>query len=141
MIRQVRIEDVRGDVIRELERRFTPEFRNRLDEVIVFSPLTTDEAARIAEIQLDRLCATALARGKALTISPLAIAALVREGHSVAYGARFLKRVIDDRIKIPLSQIWGTAEGFSVDVVNGEIVVTAAVGNSAAEAMPVAGTA
>ena len=67
----VRIEDVRGDVMRELERRLTPEFRNRLDEVIVFSPLTPEEASRIAEIQLDRLCATAVARGKVLTISPL----------------------------------------------------------------------
>ena len=133
----VRIEDVRGDVIRELERRFTPEFRNRLDEVIVFSPLTTDEAARIAEIQIDRLSETALARGKTLSISKLAVAALVREGHSVAYGARFLKRVIDDRIKIPLSEIWGTSDGFLIDVVDGDIVVTAAVGSPAAEAAPV----
>jgi ATP-dependent Clp protease ATP-binding subunit ClpA len=133
----VRVDDVRGDVMRELERRLTPEFRNRLDEVIVFSPLTSDEVRRIAEIQLDRLTATAAARGVDLVVTAAAIDAIVREGHSVAYGARFLKRVIDDRIKIPLSQIWGTASRFSVGVVNGDIVVTAAARRGEAEAEPV----
>ena len=119
------VEDARADVLRELERRFTPEFRNRLDEVIVFSPLTPAEVAEIAQLQLDRLVATAAARGKDLAISQPAVDALVREGHSLAYGARFLKRVIDDRVKIPLSQIWGTADRFRVDAVDGKIAVTA----------------
>jgi len=130
---QVRVDDVRGDVMRELERRLTPEFRNRLDEVIVFSPLTTDEVSRIAKIQLDKLRATASARGKELTITPGAIDAIVREGHSVAYGARFLKRVIDNRVKIPLSQIWGTAARFRVDAISDEVVVMAHAGAGAPE--------
>jgi ATP-dependent Clp protease ATP-binding subunit ClpC len=139
---QTRVEDVRGDVMRELERRLTPEFRNRLDEVIVFSPLTTEEVSRIAKMQLDRLIVTVGARGKELVITPDAIAAIVKEGHSIAYGARFLKRVIDDRVKIPLSQIWGTADRFRVGVVNGEIAVTAAASAGAAEeAGPYAGVA
>jgi ATP-dependent Clp protease ATP-binding subunit ClpA len=119
------VEDARGDVLNELERRFTPEFRNRIDEVIVFSPLTPGEVAQIARLQLDKLVATAAERGKELEITAAAVDALVREGHSLAYGARFLKRVIDDRVKIPLSQIWGTADRFRVDVVDGSISVTA----------------
>jgi ATP-dependent Clp protease ATP-binding subunit ClpA len=119
------IEDVRGDVMRELERRLTPEFRNRLDEVIVFSPLTTEEVFRIARLQLDKLTATVTARGKELVVTPAAIEAVVKEGHSLAYGARFLKRVIDDRVKIPLSQMWSGASRFRVAVVNGEVVVEA----------------
>ena len=138
---EARVDDVRGDVMRELERRLTPEFRNRLDETIVFSPLTTDEVRRIARLQLDRLTATAAARGKELAIADAAVDALVREGHSLAYGARFLKRVIDDRVKIPLSQIWGTADRFRVDVVDGEIVVTAAAAPLAEAAEPVLGVA
>ncbi len=138
---QARVEDVKGDVMREFERRLTPEFRNRLDEVIVFAPLTTEEVSRIAQLQLDKLTATAAARGKQLTVTPEALATLVKQGHSLAYGARFLKRVIDDRVKIPLSQIWGTADRFSVDVVNGEIVVTRAVDAESAEARPFAGAA
>ncbi len=137
---ETRSDDVRGDVMRELERRLTPEFRNRLDDVIVFAPLTTEEVGRIAELQLDRLKAAAKGRGKQLSVTRAALAALVREGHSLAYGARFLKRVIDDRIKIPLSQIWGTADRFCVDVVHGEITVTAAEAD-AAEAEPIAGVA
>ena len=110
---EVGIDDVRGEVMRELERRLSPEFRNRLDEVIVFAPLTRDEAAPIAGIQLDRVIATAIARGKEVEITPEALDEIVREGYSLAYGARFLKRVIDDRVKIPLSQMWGAANRFS----------------------------
>ena len=44
--RQVGVEQVQGEVMRELERRFPPEFRNRIDEVVLFAPLTHDEVAR-----------------------------------------------------------------------------------------------
>ena len=101
--------------------------------MIVFSPLTTDEVGRIARIQLDKLAATVLARGKQLEIAPAAIEQLVREGHSLAYGARFLKRVIDDRVKIPLSEIWGTGERFRVDAADGAITVTAVTAAAAEE--------
>jgi ATP-dependent Clp protease ATP-binding subunit ClpA len=132
------IKDVRGDVMRELERRLSPEFRNRLDEVIVFSPLTAEEVSRIARIQLDKLAATVMARGKRLDVTPAAMDGLVREGHSLAFGARFLKRVIDDRVKIPLSEIWNTAERFSVDMVDGAITVTAATAEAAEQQAPLA---
>jgi ATP-dependent Clp protease ATP-binding subunit ClpC len=139
---QARVDDVRGDVMRELERRLTPEFRNRLDDVIVFSPLTPEEVCQIASLQLDRLTATTAARGKQLSITPDALAAIVKEGHSTSYGARFLKRVIDDRVKIPLSQIWGTAQSFEVAIVDGEIVVTAVAEPARAEEVePLAGVA
>ena len=117
------IEDVRGEVMRELERRLSPEFRNRLDDVIVFAPLTREEVARIARIQLDRVIATAIGRGKEVIVTSEALEELVRQGHSLAYGARFLKRVIDDRIKIPLSQLWSHADRFVVTAAKGEIIV------------------
>ena len=129
------VDDVRGEVMRELERRLTPEFRNRLDEVIVFAPLTRDEVARIARIQLDRLIATSLARGKEVVVSPEAIEELVRHGHSLAYGARYLKRVIDDRVKIPLSQIWSRSDRFRVSASKGEIVVEAERSDAMPEAL------
>jgi ATP-dependent Clp protease ATP-binding subunit ClpA len=117
------VEDVRGEVMRELQRRLSPEFRNRLDEVIVFAPLAREEVAQVAQIQLDRVVAAATARGKELEITSEALEQIVREGHSLQYGARFLKRVIDDRIKIPLSQVWGSSNRFRVVVANGEIAV------------------
>jgi ATP-dependent Clp protease ATP-binding subunit ClpA len=121
----VGLDDVRGLVMRELERRLSPEFRNRLDEVIVFAPLTKDEVRRIARLQLDRVIETATTRGKSIEITEEAVDVLVREGFSMAYGARYLKRVIDDRVKIPLSQIWGSAGAFRVTARDNAIVVEA----------------
>jgi ATP-dependent Clp protease ATP-binding subunit ClpC len=120
---EVGLDDVRGEVMRELERRLSPEFRNRIDDVIVFAPLTKDEVGRITRIHLDRIVATTAARGKHLDMTPEAIDAIVREGYSLAYGARFLKRVIDDRVKIPLSQVWSSADSFRVTVVGDRVVV------------------
>jgi ATP-dependent Clp protease ATP-binding subunit ClpA len=128
-------DDVRGEVMRELQRRLSPEFRNRLDDVIVFSPLTRDEVEQVARIQLDRVTAAAAARGKTLEVTPEALAAIVQEGHSLAYGARFLKRVIDDRVKIPMSQQWNSADHFRVVVANGEICVQSADSGRLAQAV------
>jgi ATP-dependent Clp protease ATP-binding subunit ClpA len=119
----VGLDDVRGEVMRELERRLSPEFRNRIDDVIVFAPLTRNEVARIALIHLDRIVATAAAQGKGVEMTPEAVDAIVREGHSMTYGARFLKRVIDEVVKIPLSQIWSSADRFRVTVLAGRVVV------------------
>jgi ATP-dependent Clp protease ATP-binding subunit ClpC len=117
------IGDARGEVMRELERRLSPEFRNRIDDVIVFNPLSKDEVERIACIHLDRIVSTSAARGKQVEITPAAVAALVQEGYSLTYGARFLKRVIDDRVKIPLSLAWADGAFFRVTVVDGQITV------------------
>lgn len=122
---EARVEDVRGEVMRELERRLSPEFRNRLDDVIVFAPLTRDDVARIARMQLDRIAATARAHGKQVEISDEAVDLIARDGYSMAYGARFLKRVVDERVKIPLSQIWTDADRFTVSVVDGQLAVEA----------------
>ncbi|HXG87108.1 MAG TPA: ATP-dependent Clp protease ATP-binding subunit [Vicinamibacterales bacterium] len=119
------LDEARGDVMRELERRLSPEFRNRLDDVIVFAPLTRDEVTRIATMHLDRLAATALASGKHLDVTSDALDAIARQGHSLAFGARFLKRVIDDLVKIPLSQQWSLADRFQVAVVDGAVVLAA----------------
>jgi ATP-dependent Clp protease ATP-binding subunit ClpC len=119
----VGLDDVRGEVMRELERRLSPEFRNRIDDVIVFAPLTKEEVGQIARIHLERIVATTMARGKQLEMTPDAVEAIVREGYSMTYGARFLKRVIDDRVKIPLSQLWSSADRFRVTVVADRVVV------------------
>ena len=53
--RQVGVEQVQGEIMRELERRFPPEFRNRIDEVVLFAPLDHDE---VREIATSTICAT-----------------------------------------------------------------------------------
>ena len=85
--------------MRELERRFAPEFRNRIDDVVLFSPLARDEVREIARHYLAKIEDTLRARKKTLVVDEDALEALVEEGHSLAYGARFLRRVIDERIR------------------------------------------
>ena len=122
---EVPFEQVQADINRELERRFPPEFRNRIDQVVVFQPLTKDEVRQIALKYIDEVTATLKRWNKTLTVEPEALEKLVTDGYSLAYGARFLKRVIDDRIKLPLSQHWKEANAFRATVSEDRIVIEA----------------
>jgi len=119
------LDQVQGEINRELERRFSPEFRNRIDQVVLFQPLTKDEVRQIAINYIDQVVGTLKRWNKTLTIEPEAIEKLVTEGYSLAYGARFLKRVIDDRIKLPLSQQWKDANAFKATVRADQIILEA----------------
>jgi ATP-dependent Clp protease ATP-binding subunit ClpA len=90
---------------------------------VVFEPLTKDEVKQIAVKYIDQVTTSLRRWGKTLVIEPEALDKLVSEGYSMAYGARFLKRVIDDRIKLPLSQRWKEANAFRVTVQDEHIVV------------------
>jgi ATP-dependent Clp protease ATP-binding subunit ClpA len=119
----VAVAQVQSEIHRELERRFSPEFRNRIDQVVVFEPLTRDQVRAIAMKYLDEITRTLSRAEKCLTVEPEVIDALVGEGHSMANGARFLKRVIDERIKLPLSQQWKEGSAFRASMEDGRIVV------------------
>ena len=121
--RDVAIEQVQSDVRREMERRFSPEFLNRIDEVVLFSPLTQDEAREIARHYLATITATLEKSEKTMNIAAAALERLVAEGYSPAYGARHLKRIIDERVKVPISMRWRAAPHFRVGVQDGEVVV------------------
>jgi ATP-dependent Clp protease ATP-binding subunit ClpA len=117
------VEQVQGEVLRELERRFTPEFRNRIDEVVLFAPLTRAEVRQIADHYLAEIAATLAKADKQLEIDEDALELLVTQGYSLAFGARFLKRTIDERIKLPISAAWKDALSFRVRVRDAAIVV------------------
>jgi ATP-dependent Clp protease ATP-binding subunit ClpA len=109
--------------MREVERRFSPEFRNRIDEIVLFQPLSKDEVRQIAVQQVHKI-ESALARSKrSLTVTTEALEQLVQDGYSLCYGARFLKRTIEDRLKLPISQHWTEGDVFTADVVDGRIQV------------------
>jgi len=122
---QMPLEQVQGEINRELERRFPPEFRNRIDQVVLFQPLTRDEVRDIALKYIDQVTATLKRWNKTVTIDPEALDKLVQDGYSLAYGARFLKRVIDDKIKLPLSQQWKEANSFRAVVRDDQVVIEA----------------
>lgn len=117
------IKQIKGDVMKAAENRFTPEFRNRIDEIIIFSPLTMDEVREIAKLYLGKLKRNMERQGKVVEITEAAIDLLTEKGFSPAYGARFLKRHIDQKVKLPITNEWKTAMRFTVDAEDGEIAV------------------
>jgi ATP-dependent Clp protease ATP-binding subunit ClpA len=123
---EVGVHQVEGEVMRELERRFPPEFRNRIDEVVLFAPLTHDEVREIAKLYLAEVTLALANSGKTMDLSPDALELIVTHGYSLAYGARFLKRVIDEKIKLPISERWKEGSHFEVRVKDGDISVRAA---------------
>jgi ATP-dependent Clp protease ATP-binding subunit ClpA len=120
---QVGVEQVQGEVMRELERRFAPEFRNRIDEVVLFAPLSRDDVREIARQYLATIERALAAAGKTFHMDNDALELLVTQGYSLAYGARFLKRVIDERVKLPISTRWRESGYFDVRAKDGAVVV------------------
>jgi ATP-dependent Clp protease ATP-binding subunit ClpA len=119
----VGVAQVQGEVMRELERRFPPEFRNRIDEVVLFAPLTRDEVREISKHYLTQVKLALAKAGKTIHMSEEALELIVSQGYSLAFGARFLKRVIDERIKLPISERWREGSHFEVAVKDGELSV------------------
>ncbi|MDI9331594.1 MAG: ATP-dependent chaperone ClpB [Alphaproteobacteria bacterium] len=98
-------QDIKDAVWDELRQHFRPEFLNRIDETVVFHGLGADHIARIAEIQL-RVLADRLARMElGLDVSASALAELAKVGFDPVFGARPLKRAIQQRIENPLSKL------------------------------------
>src|SRR5499426_9703 len=114
LTQQVGVQQVQSEVMRELERRFPPEFRNRIDEVVLFSPLMHDEVREIARHYLDQISQALAKAGKTIAIENAALEVVVQKGYNMAFGARFLKRYIDERIKLPISARWKEGTHFDV---------------------------
>jgi ATP-dependent Clp protease ATP-binding subunit ClpA len=121
--KQVGVEQVQGEVTRELERRFSPEFRNRIDEVVIFRPLAKDEVREITLAQIAKIEKSLAKSGRTLKVTPDALEQLVTDGYSLAYGARFLKRVIETRIKLPISERWADGAEYTAEVREGRVEI------------------
>jgi len=98
-------EDVKDAVWAELKDHFRPEFLNRIDETVVFHSLDAAHIASIAGIQLQALQARLLKMDLRLDVSPAAVAELAKVGFDPVFGARPLKRAIQQRIENPLSKL------------------------------------
>jgi ATP-dependent Clp protease ATP-binding subunit ClpA len=118
------MKNIRQDVMKAAENRFTPEFRNRIDEIVIFSPLVMDEVREIAKLYLAKIQRNMERQGKKVEITDAALDLLTEKGFSPAYGARFLKRHIDQKVKLPITNEWKAAMKFTVDAVDGELEVT-----------------
>ena len=120
--RQMDYEGIRAVVLREIQQHFRPEFLNRVDEVVVFHPLTQTELGPIVEIQLSRLRTRLAERQMTLELSPAAISELATRGYDPVYGARPLKRLIQQEVETPLSRLIIQGKAVDGQTIVGDIV-------------------
>ncbi len=125
------LETLQDKLFQLLKQQVRPEFLNRIDEVILFTPLTRDDITKIVSIQFDLIRKLALRQNITLTLSDEALSWLASAGFDPAFGARPLKRVMQRQITNKISEriLAGTvSDGDSVTVTaeNGEIVLVKA---------------
>ncbi len=94
---------IREQVLDQLKHRFLPEFLNRIDEIIVFEPLDRNDIRKIVDLQLTKLIAQMESHGFKLEVSDNVQTLLANEGFDPVYGARPLRRVIQNRLQNALA--------------------------------------
>ena len=102
--RAARYELLRERVMGVAQGFFRPEFINRVDEFVVFEPLQREQMRDIVKLQADRLAKRIEAKKMSMTITDAALDHLSEVGYDVRYGARPVKRVIQQRLETPLAQ-------------------------------------
>ena len=120
-------DEMKALVMSVVSQHFRPEFINRIDETVVFHPLNKDNIRAIAEIQLKRLINRMESRGYVLSFTDATLDFISEIGYDPIYGARPLKRAIQQEIENPLAQqiLSGSLlpeKPISVDCVEGKIV-------------------
>ena len=113
--------DVAEDIVRKaLRKQFAPEFLNRLDDIIMFDPLNEESVRQIARLEIQNLGKRMADSGYRITFTDKAIELLARKGYDPQYGARALKRTIQELVEDPVCDMLldGTQQGtaFAVDV-------------------------
>ncbi|MEZ5560751.1 MAG: ATP-dependent chaperone ClpB [Pseudomonadales bacterium] len=96
-------ERIKDTVMGVVAQHFRPEFINRIDDIVVFEPLSREQVAEIARIQFEVLERRLEDQDLKLVLEPETVEALVAEGYDPVYGARPLKRVIQRRVENPLA--------------------------------------
>ena len=95
---------MKDKVVAELKKTFKPEFINRLDGVIVFHSLNNDEIRRIADLLLNRLRKQMKEQDITLDVTDEAMDLLAKRGYDPTFGARPLRRIIQNLIEDPLAE-------------------------------------
>ena len=95
---------INADVMAEVQRHFRPEFLNRVDELIVFNPLTKENLKKILQLQLSEVLERIEKRGVTVELDAAAEEFLISKGFSEDYGARPLRRAIERYVEDPLAE-------------------------------------
>lgn len=94
-----------GIVRKALQKQFAPEFLNRLDDIIMFDPLSRESVKTIAKIEVDALTERMAATGRTLTFTPAALDFIAAKGYNPQYGARSLRRTIQEYVEDPICDL------------------------------------
>jgi len=108
-----------------LKSTFRPEFLNRIDEIIIFSPLKIEDMERIVDLQMQEIRSRLSEQGIAVELTEAARAWLAREGYDPAFGARPLRRALQKHVESPLSMMilegkFKTGDTVMVDYAEGQ---------------------
>ncbi|MCI1820945.1 MAG: ATP-dependent Clp protease ATP-binding subunit [Megasphaera sp.] len=103
--REMAFAEAKKEILADVKKFFRPEFLNRIDEILVFKPLTTDDLHRIVAILLQDLTARLQEKGVQLAWSKGADEVIVKEGTDFSYGARPLKRAIQKMVEDPIAEL------------------------------------
>ncbi|WP_295286007.1 ATP-dependent Clp protease ATP-binding subunit [Veillonella sp.] len=127
--KSIDFKEAKKSVLDAVKRHFRPEFLNRIDEMIVFHPLTEEDLTKIVTILMSDLIKRLGERDLQLEITPKAMKLLVKEGSDFTMGARPLKRAIQRLIEDPVSDLILKGEAIvgktiKVDAKDNDIVVT-----------------
>ena len=95
---------IHANVMAEVKKLFKPEFLNRIDDIVVFKSLTDEQLLSIVDILVEDLRDRLIARGMNVELTDAAKRLIAKEGHDVAYGARPLRRAIQNLVEDPLSE-------------------------------------
>ncbi|MCO5177246.1 MAG: ATP-dependent chaperone ClpB [Thermomicrobiales bacterium] len=129
-------DEARERVMEALHANFRPEFLNRIDEIVIFTPLSRDQIQQIVDIQLQQVRQRLKDRGIDLQMTPEARELIANRGYDPTFGARPLKRVIQKEILDPLAMKLLAGEihdGETVTVTRGSngLEINSALGNAA----------
>ena len=103
-------------------------FRSQLAAASGHRRLQLRDVREIAVQQIAKLQATMTRSGRELVVTSEALDQLVQDGYSLAFGARFLKRVIDERVKLPISQRWAEGTHFVARAKEGIVTIEVSTG-------------
>ena len=92
-------------VRKALQRQFAPEFLNRLDEIVMFDPLTREGVEQIADLEIRALAQRLQTTGRQISFSPEATRFVAQKGFDPQYGARSLRRTLQEYVEDPLCDL------------------------------------
>lgn len=120
---------IKGQVISRLEKEFRPEFINRIDQVVVFRPLSLENITEITKLQIKRIAERLKEKDLSITINNSVIHFIAKQGYRPDQGARAIQRMIQNLIENPLAELlledrFSDGDEIKVKLKNKELVFT-----------------